>query len=162
MGRYGCMSVYRPAIAATGPGDKQLAWSGRSSQSQVSLVSLMTQGGQRAHGTIQPTNNHQRAGYRPERNTTPVLGSGADCGDIFDHYQVPVPYRFQFDGSRACQWWPLSLCCRGSRTLDVSASALSVSAIVLSMSTCVCVCYTSIPNLQWVPVLQNQLLKRIS
>ncbi len=34
----------------------ETTWSGRSSQGQVSLVSPMTQGGQRAHGTIQPTN----------------------------------------------------------------------------------------------------------
>ena len=54
----------------------ETTWGGRSSQGQVSLVSPMTQGGRRAHGTIQPTNNHQRAGYRPERNTPPVPGSG--------------------------------------------------------------------------------------
>ena len=66
----------------------------------------------RMHGTIQSTNNHQRAGYRPERNSTPVPGSG----------------------TRRPGTWPLSLCCQGSRTLDVSASALSVSAIALSIS----------------------------
>ena len=43
----------------------EATWGGRSSQGQVSLVSLMTQGGRRAHGTIQSTSNHQRAGYRP-------------------------------------------------------------------------------------------------
>ena len=48
----------------------------RSSQGQVSLVSLMTQGGRRAHGTIQSTNNHQKAGFRPYRYMTPVPGSG--------------------------------------------------------------------------------------
>ncbi len=38
---------------------------GRSGQSQVSLVSLVTQSGRQVHGAIQSTNNHQGAGYRP-------------------------------------------------------------------------------------------------
>ncbi len=57
-------------------------WSGHSSQGQVSLVALMPQGDQRAHGTIQPTNNHQRAGYRPEQNTTRARYRGQGRGGL--------------------------------------------------------------------------------
>jgi hypothetical protein len=46
----------------------------------MSLVALVSQGDQRAHGTIQPTNNHQRAGYRPDSacaNIGPAYSSSA-------------------------------------------------------------------------------------
>ncbi len=97
MGRYRCR--YRPSCYW------ETTWSGRSSQGQVSLVSPMTQGGQRAHGTIQPTNNHHaKGGLSPRTEHDPRSTGVRD----------------------AAAWWPLSLCCQGSRTLDVSASVLSV------------------------------------
>ncbi len=36
----------------------------------------------------------------------------APCGDILDHHQAPVPYRLQFDGSRAgpSQNYYINLC----------------------------------------------------
>jgi hypothetical protein len=46
----------------------EATWGGRSSQGQMSLVLLMTQGGRRAHGTIQSTSNHQRVSYHCWRN----------------------------------------------------------------------------------------------
>jgi hypothetical protein len=90
-------------------------WSGHSSQGQVSLVSLMSQGDQRAHGTIPPTSNHQRAGYRPRAEHEPGTG-------VRD----------------TAAWWPLSSCCQCGGMLAMSAPTLSVSVIVLSLSTGAC------------------------
>ncbi len=53
----------------------EATWGGRSSQGQVSLVSLMAQGGRRACGTIQSTNNHA-----PKGGLSPVTGYMIDPG----------------------------------------------------------------------------------
>ncbi len=68
------------------------------------------------HGTIQFTNKHQGAGYRP---AVTVYGPGTGVGD-------------------SGAFRPLSSCCLCGGTLDRSGPTLSMSAIVLSLSTCAC------------------------
>jgi hypothetical protein len=56
----------------------ETTWSGRSSHAGSGEPGATNDAGWQtgAWETIQPTNNHQRAGYRPKRNTTPVSGPG--------------------------------------------------------------------------------------
>jgi hypothetical protein len=94
----------------------EATWGGRSSQGQVSLVSLMTQGGRRAHGRTIQSEQPPKGGLSPVTEYAPGTG-GRDSAAAFR---------------------PLSSCCLGSWALYMSYPTLSVSAIVLSLSTGAC------------------------
>jgi hypothetical protein len=93
----------------------ETTWSGHSSQGQVSLVSLATAGWP-AGAWDDPV--HEQP---PKGGLSPVTGydPGTGVRDL-------AAFR------------PLSSCCQGSGTLDMSDPTLSVSVIVLSLSTGAC------------------------